>query len=75
MALEEHQIAVLLVRFAAEEVVEADLVQRCAGGVGGNVSTQGAVLFVGPYHHGHGVPAHQALDAAFQLAVAGVGRS
>jgi hypothetical protein len=27
-----------------------------------------------PYHHGHGVPAHQALDAALDLAAAGVRR-
>ena len=29
---------------------------------------------VGPHHHGQGVPAHQALDAALHLLAAGKGR-
>jgi len=38
------------------------------------VPPDAAFLAVGSHHHGHGVPADQALDAPFDLAAAGEGK-
>ena len=58
---------------AAEEVVEADLVEGGRRGEGRDVAAEAGVLLVGPHHHRHGVPADDALDAALDGAVAAVG--
>ena len=69
--LEVNQITGVFVATAAKEVVEADLIERGAGGIGGDVSTNTALLAVGPHDHGHGVPADDALDSPFNLPAAG----
>ena len=35
------------------------------------MSANALLNFISPHHHGQGVPAHQALDAAFHLLAAG----
>ena len=56
---------------AAEEVVETDLVQRCGGGVGGEMAADSVVLLVGPGHHHRRVPTHYPPNPALHLLVAG----
>ena len=70
VALEVHLIAPLAAAGAADEVVEGDFVQGRRRGVGRNVTADVGIDTVGAHHHGHGVPAHQALDAALDLAAA-----
>ena len=72
VSLEVDDVAVRVVGPAAEEVVEADFVQRGGGLVGGDVAADVRGL-VRLGDHGHGVPANDALDLAFQRPVAGVG--
>ena len=72
VTLEEDDVAGETIGATAEEVVEADLVQRGGGGVSADVPADVGVL-VRLEHHGHGVPSNEALDAAFDLAVAGEG--
>ena len=73
VALEIDLIAAAGMIGAAEEVVEADFVERGRGGESRDMAAEGAVELVGLDDHGHGVPADQALDAAFEIAVAGEG--
>src|SRR2546426_11772048 len=47
---------------------------RGARRIGGVVPADAAFLTVGAHHHGQGVPADQALDAALDLGAAGEGR-
>ena len=56
---------------AAEEVVEADLVQRRGRGVGRDVAADAVGRAVGAHDHRHRVPADEALDAALDLVAAG----
>ena len=63
-----------LALLAAKEMVEAHLVERGAGGVGGDVAADAGMLPVGPHHHGHGVPADDAFDAPFDFPAAGKDR-
>jgi len=58
---------------STEEVLLAHLVEGGGGGKGRHVAAQSIVLGVGPDHHRHGVPAHDALDAMVHLLIAGVG--
>ncbi len=55
---------------AAEEVVLGDFVQGRRTGKGADVPADGAVFAIRADDHGHRVPANDALDAAFDLAVA-----
>ena len=55
---------------AAEEVVEAHLVERRRGRVGGDVAAHADGL-VGPRHHDRRVPADVGADAPFDVLVAG----
>src|SRR6185437_8250834 len=71
--LEENHVAREGVGAAAEEMVEADFVQRGGGCERADVPADVGV-FVRLEHHGHGVPTDETLDAAFDLAVAGEGR-
>ncbi len=71
MPLEIYQVRPLGVVRPLEEVIETDLVERGRGGEGGDVAADGRVFLVGVDDHRHRVPADQALDAPFQLAVAG----
>ena len=62
------------VALAVEEMVEGDFIKRGGGGKSGDVAADGAVFLVGPDDHRHRVPADDALDAAFDFAIAGVDR-
>ena len=59
---------------AAEEVVEAHLVERRGGSVRGDVAADVVFDTVGADHHGQRVPAYKALDAALEFLVAGIAR-
>src|SRR6185295_8871191 len=56
--------------FAAEEVVEAHLVQRCRGCVRGNVTADAHGL-VRSGHHDRGIPPDVGPDAALDVLIAG----
>ncbi len=71
VALEVDLVGAVGVVRTAEEVVEADFVEVGRRGEGGDVAADGAVFLVSLDDHGHGVPADEALEAAFHLAVAG----
>ena len=73
VALEVDEVAGLVAVVGAEEVVEADFEQSGEGGVGGNMAADAGVLLVLAMDHGQRVPADQALDAALERAIAGVG--
>ncbi len=72
--LKEDRVARAAVPVGAEEVVEADLEERRARREGRDMAAQAREELVGPHHHGHGVPADDAADAALDVAVARVGR-
>ncbi len=70
VALEEDLVARLAVVLAAEEVVEAHLVERGGRGVGGDVAAD-VGAGVGPGHHDGRVPADVGADAALDVLVTG----
>ena len=70
--LEVHLVAQEAVAPAVKEMVEAHLEQGCGGRVRGDVAANPVVFPVSSHHHRHGVPADDALDAAFDFAVARV---
>ncbi len=70
MALEVDLITGCAVVLAAEEVVEADLVERGGAGVGGEVAADRLRTDVGPDHHDRGVPPDEGADAALEVLVA-----
>ena len=70
VALEEDLVAALWCVLAFEEVVEADLVQRRCGGVGGDVAADLDAGALRAVHHHCGVPAHPAAVALLNLLVA-----
>ena len=72
VALNEKQVALVTPVTVAEEVVESHLVERRRGSEGGDVTADGTIGPVGPDHHGERVPAHDVLDAPFQIAVTGI---
>src|SRR5262245_49022605 len=73
MALKINLVAVeAALAAAAEEVVEADLVEVGGRGESGNVPADAGEIAIGASDHGQRVPADEALDAALQLALAGV---
>jgi len=74
VALEVDEVAASGVIRAAEEVVEADFIERGGGGVGGDVAADAGGLLVRLADHRHGVPADDALDAVFDGDVAGIVR-
>ena len=71
MALDEDLVAAAGVVLAAEEVVEADLVEAGRGLVGGDVAADPEALAVGARHHDRGVPADEGADPALDVLVAG----
>ena len=73
MALEVDKIPRLIAVPAVEEMVVAHFGQRGERRVGGDMAADAAVVLVGAHHHGHGVPADQALDTPLDGPVAGVG--
>ena len=73
VALEINQVAGLIAVARVEEMVEAHFQQRGQRGVSGNMAADAGIVLVLPHHHGHRIPANQALDAALHRAVAGIG--
>ena len=70
VALEVHLVAGLAVVLAAEEVVEADLVERRARRERGQVPADARRPVVGPADHHRRVPADEGADAALDVLVA-----
>src|SRR5271166_3777664 len=71
--LEINEVARLIAVFGMEEMIESDF-QKCRERrIRRDVSADPGIFLVLPVHHGHRVPADQALDAAFQVAVARIG--
>ena len=73
VALEINQVAGLIAIARVKEMVEAYFQQRRQRGISRNVAADSGVVLVLPDHHGHRIPANQALDAALHRAVAGIG--
>ena len=73
VSLEINGIAFKLVRAAAEKMVEANFKKRGSRTESRNVSADAVFNPVGANDHGQGIPADQALDAAFHFLVAGEG--
>ena len=72
VSLKEHDIAFVAVIAAAEEVVIGHFVERGGRSEGRDMTANAVFDTIGAHHHGHGVPAHQALDTALDLTAAGV---
>ena len=73
VALEVDDVAFCAVVAAAEEVIEGHFVQRRRRGERRDVAADAVLDPVGADDHRHRVPADQALDAALDLAAAGIG--
>ena len=73
VTLEVDKIPRLIAVPCVEEMVVAHFGQRGERRVGGDMAADAAVVLVGAHHHGHGVPADQALDPPLDGPVAGVG--
>ena len=71
VTLEEHLVAEAAVGLAAEEVVEADLVERGRRRVRGEVTAETVEAVVRAVDHRHRVPADERADAALDVLVAG----
>ena len=71
MTLDEHLVPAAGVRFAAEEVVEADLVERRRRGIGRNVAAHTDSRALGAVHHDGRVPSDPGSVATFDVLVAG----
>ncbi len=69
VSLEINQVAGFVAVRSVEEMVEPDFQQRRQRRVGRDMSADAGVFLVLGMHHGHRVPADQALDAALELAV------
>ena len=74
VALEEHQVAAVLVVPRPPEVVEPDVVEHRRRGEGGNMPAVLARNLVAPNHGRHSIPAVDGADAPFQVEVARKGR-
>jgi hypothetical protein len=70
VALEEDHVPEAPVGLPPEEVVEADLVERGRGGVGGQVAPDPFGPLVGPGHHDRRVPPDVGPDPPLQVFVA-----
>src|SRR5580700_2627191 len=70
MPLYEHEIARMTLRGCAPEVIEADLVERRGGGVGGDVAAVLTRQAIGLYDHRHGVPANVGFEPPLERAIA-----
>jgi hypothetical protein len=71
MALNEHQIAAVLIIRRVPEVVEADIVQSGAGGETGDMAAQFGGDAVGLDHHRQRIPANQRTNPPFHAGIAG----
>ena len=73
MSLEVDLITVVAILAApTKEMIEADFIKRRGGSKRRDVPAETIGLAVGSHDHGHRVPANDALDTAFDLAVAGI---
>src|SRR3989339_1123764 len=71
MTLKINLIAVIIITFTAEEMIEANLVQSCCRSISRNMSADSAVHFICLNHHCHCIPADDAFYSSFNFAVAG----
>src|SRR5690606_25177357 len=71
VALEIHQITKVAVVAAAEEIIEADIVEGGGGGEGGDMAAEAVLVLVGPHHHGQGIPADQGANSPLHKEIAG----
>src|ERR1022692_3503064 len=71
MALDEHLVAGLAMILAAEEVIEADLIQAGRRGVGSDVAGDAQPGPVGAGDHDGGVPADVGADAPLDVLITG----
>ncbi len=69
MALDIDHVAGECIGAAAEEMIEADVVQHRRGGIGGDMPAHVRML-AGAQHHRHRVPADQRIQFALQYSVA-----
>ncbi len=65
VTLVENLVGAFGVLGAFEKVVEANFVESCRAGVGGNMSTNGYTGALGAVHHDRGIPADHCADPAF----------
>ena len=71
VSLKIDNIAVAGFGGCVKKVIERHFVERGRGRKCGNMSADAFLNLVGADHHGHGIPAHQALDAALHFLAAG----
>jgi len=74
MSLEVHQVTCMLVCSAAKEVVEANFIECGGRGVRGDMPANALLLPVGPYNHGHGIPADDTLKTFLKFPVTRISR-
>ena len=74
VALEVDHVAAAGMILTAEEVVEADLVQRRRRSVGRNVPADAVIVLIRLDDHRHRVPANDRLDPPFNVEIAGIRR-
>ena len=74
VALKINQVRQPSILAPAEEMVVGHFIKRRHRSVAGDMAAHPGVAVIGVDHHGHGVPARQALDAALNLPVAGISR-
>ena len=70
MTLEEYLVAAGWIVLAAEEVVEANLIQRCSTCVGGDVATDANTWALSTVHHDRCIPADPTTITLFQFLIA-----
>ncbi|SKZ82667.1 Uncharacterised protein [Mycobacteroides abscessus subsp. abscessus] len=71
VALDEDLVATARMVGAAEEVVEADLVERCRRRIRGDVPAHSDAWPLRPVNHDRGVPAEEVTEPTFDVLVAG----
>src|SRR6185312_5203866 len=73
VSLKVNEIAGLIAVVGVEEMVVANLQQRCQRRIRGNVSADAGILLVLPVDHRHSIPTDQALDAALHRPISRIG--
>src|SRR5690348_13468730 len=69
MPLEVNHVAYKIAVPRTKEMIEGDLIERRGGGISRDVSAEATMGAVRVNDHGHGVPAHIALNATFHFPV------
>ena len=72
MPLEVNHVTGLISIAAAEKMIEANFADRRQRRISRYVAADIRVVFVGPNHHGGGIPTNQAFDAPLQNSIAGI---